>query len=89
LTITAVLNGEIDLAWVDNANNESNFELERCDGKGKCRLFVLVASPGQNVMSYKDLGLLPATSYAYRIRAVNSAGNSAYSNTAKAKTPRR
>ena len=89
LTITAVLVGEIDLSWADNSNNESNFELERCDGKGKCRMFVLIASPGENVVSYKDGGLSPATAYAYRVRAANAAGTSAYSNTAKPKTPRR
>ena len=89
LMVTAVLSGEIDLAWVDNSNNESNFELERCDGKGKCRIFVLIASPGEDVISYADVGLLPGTQYTYRVRAVNLVGDSAYSNTVKAKTPRR
>ena len=87
--VTAVLSGEIDLAWVDNSDNESNFELERCDGKGKCRMFVLIASPNQNVVTYADLGLLPRTQYTYRVRAVNATGDSDYSNTVKARTPRR
>lgn len=52
-------------------------------------MFVLIASPGENVISYQDVGLSPATAYAYRVRAANAAGKSPYSNTAKARTPRR
>jgi hypothetical protein len=37
---------------------------------------------GANVTTYPDTGLAPSTTYSYRIRASNSAGDSGYSNTA-------
>ena len=89
LTASAVSSTTINLSWSDNSNNETDFELERCDGKGKCRTFMLVASPGENTSSYMDTGLQPGSPYSYRIRAVNSGLYSAYSNTAKDRTPRK
>jgi hypothetical protein len=41
---------------------------------------------GGNVTTYPDTGLAPLTTYSYRVRASNSAGDSAYSNTATAVT---
>jgi hypothetical protein len=38
------------------------------------------------VTTYADTGLTPLTAYAYRVRASNLAGDSAYSNTAIAIT---
>lgn len=89
LEARALSTTQIALTWADNSDNENNFELERCDGKGKCRTFMLIASPGENNVGFTDAGLAPATQYAYRVRAANEAGNSAYSNTAKARTLRR
>lgn len=49
-----------------------------------CALIVLL---GANANSYTDSGLAPLTTYTYRVRAVDSAGNrSAYSNSASATT---
>ena len=39
-----------------------------------------------NTTSYQNTGLIAATSYSYRVRAYDSTGNSAYSNTASATT---
>jgi hypothetical protein len=36
---------------------------------------------GANVTSYTDTGLLPRTTYRYRVYAYNASRNSAYSNT--------
>jgi hypothetical protein len=39
--------------------------------------------------TYRSTGLSANKTYYFRVRAYNAAGSSAYSNTAKAKTPRR
>jgi hypothetical protein len=46
-----------------------------------------VATVGANVKAYAATGLSPSTAYAFRVRAFNAAGDSAYSNTAAATTP--
>ena len=81
LTATAVSTSEIDLAWADNSNNETGFELERCQGTS-CTTLPL----GANVTSHADTGLAEGTTYSYRVRACNAYGCSAYSNTARATT---
>ena len=77
------------LTWTDNSLNEESFDIERCDGKGKCRVFNVIAIQGANTISFLDTGLDSATQYSYRVRAANSVGNSGYSNVAKARTLRR
>jgi hypothetical protein len=89
LVAAATSMSSISLTWIDSSMNEDNFELERCEGKGRCRTFILIASPGQNTVSYTDGELSPGTQYSYRVRSVNQVGVSQYSNTAKARTPRR
>jgi fibronectin type 3 domain-containing protein len=48
--------------------------------------FSQIASLGASVATYSSTGLAASTQYTYRVRATNSAGNSAYSNTATAAT---
>jgi pectate disaccharide-lyase len=83
LSATAISSSQINLAWVDNANNETGFSVERATGAGT---FSAIASLGANVTSYQSTGLAPSTTYSYRVRASNSGGNSGYSNTASATT---
>lgn len=83
LTAAAASSSQINLAWTDNANNETGFTVERATGTGA---FALVASLGANVTAYQSAGLAPSTAYSFRVRATNSSGNSAYSNTATATT---
>ena len=85
LTATAVSSSQINLAWTDNANNETGFKIERCQGSG-CSNFAQVNTVGANVTTYSDTGLTASTSYSYRVRATNLGGDSAYSNTASATT---
>jgi hypothetical protein len=85
LTATAVSTSQIDLSWTDNASNEDGFKIERCQG-ALCTDFVQISTVPANVSSYSNTGLSAATTYRYRVRAYNSAGDSGYSNTASATT---
>jgi hypothetical protein len=75
LRVAAFGTSEIDLAWNANSFNETGFQVERSpDGT----TFTPIAPP-TTVPSYRDVGLGSGTYY-YRVRAVNGAGNSPYSN---------
>ncbi len=84
LVATAVSSSQINLTWTD-ADNEQGFKIERCTGVG-CTEFIQIATVGANVTSYSNTGLTASTSYSYRVRAYNAAGDSDYSNTATAVT---
>ena len=74
---------QISLSWVDNAINETGYQLERStDGVN----FNLLATAVINTTSYLDLGLAANTTYYYRVLARNTEGNSPYSNIASATT---
>jgi galactose oxidase len=89
LTATARSASRIDLSWTDGAANEDGFRIERCMGVMVACAdagFVQIAQTAPNATSYSDTGLSAVAPYSYRVRAFNSAGNSAYSNTATAVT---
>ncbi len=67
---------DITLSWTDNSNNESGFLIQRKTGTSGT--FAQIATVGTNVRSYVDSGLAAATTFCYRVRAFNSAGNSAF-----------
>ncbi len=83
LAATAVSSSRIDLSWQDNSNNEDGFKIERKTGAGS---FVQIDQVGPNQTTYSNTGLTASTTYTYRVRAFNSAGNSGYSNEASATT---
>jgi hypothetical protein len=80
-TVTA---SAVPLTWTDNATNETGYQVERAVGGGN---FALLATLGANATSHTDSTVAAATSYSYRVRAVNAAGNSDYSNTVGVTTP--
>jgi hypothetical protein len=84
LSATALSMSQISLAWTDNSNNESGFLIERKTGVSGT--YALIVQVGPGVTSYTDGGLNSATQYFYRVRAVNAAGTSAYTNEANAVT---
>jgi carboxypeptidase T len=84
LTATAISASQINLTWADS-DIETGFKIERCTGAG-CSDFAQIATAGANVTSYSNTGLTPSTSYSYRVRAYNTAGDSDYSNSASAVT---
>lgn len=78
LIATENLPDTIDLTWTDNSTNETGFEIERRTLVGGA--FALIHTTVADVTNYSDAGLTSG-GYEYRVRAVNSGGNSAYSNT--------
>lgn len=83
LVATAISSSQINVQWADLSDNETGFELERSnDGTNFAKLTDLNA----NTTAYSNAGLSASTRYWYRIRAKNTAGSSAYSNTADATT---
>ncbi|MEO6542852.1 MAG: LamG-like jellyroll fold domain-containing protein, partial [Nitrospiraceae bacterium] len=79
LTVTTSGSNQLTLAWTAATDNVgvTGYAVERCQGVS-CTAFLQFATSGTN--SYSDLGLTPGTTYRYRVRATDAAGNlSAYS----------
>jgi probable HAF family extracellular repeat protein len=79
---------QVTLQWTDNANNETGFRIDRCQGNN-CANFLQIAMVNANARTYIDTGTSRNMIYRYRVRAFNTAGNSAYSNIANVQTPKR
>jgi hypothetical protein len=71
---------QLQLSWFDNSTNEDGFKIERATGVGTP--FTQIATAGANITTYNDSNLTAGTTYCYRVRAYNVAGNSSYSNAA-------
>jgi transcriptional regulator CtsR len=84
LIATAAGSTQINLSWTDNSTNEDGFKIERKTGVGGT--YAQIATVGVNVTSYPNTGLSASTTYYYRVRSYNTAGDSAYSNEANATT---
>lgn len=84
LTATAPAWNQVSLSWTDNSNNETGFKIERSVSGGS---YVQIATVGANVTTYSDVTVTGATTYAYRVKAYNDGGDSAYSNIATVTTP--
>ncbi|HEX8676735.1 MAG TPA: kelch repeat-containing protein, partial [Segetibacter sp.] len=85
LTATAISSSQINLKWRDNAKNETSYTVQRATASAGP--FAVIATLGANAVSYSNTGLTAAKTYYYRVKANNTAGSSAYSNTASATTP--
>jgi len=85
LTASAVSTSRIDLAWTDNATNETNYVLERATNSAfnGTTTFNLAADS----TAFSDTTVLAATAYYYRLKAINQSTSSGYSDTASATTP--
>jgi chitodextrinase len=87
LTATAASGTQINLSWTASTDNVgvTGYKVERCQGGG-CLSFAQIGAPTGT--TFGDSGLLASTTYSYRVRATDAAGNlSGYSNTATATTP--
>jgi glucose/arabinose dehydrogenase len=77
----------IDLAWTasTDASGITGYVIERCQG-ASCTSFSQAGASGS--ASYSDTGLASSSTYRYRVRALDTAGNfSAYSGIVAATTP--
>ncbi|MGB7161364.1 MAG: fibronectin type III domain-containing protein [Tepidisphaeraceae bacterium] len=84
LAASVMTSTRIDLTWTDTSNNETGFIVERSpDGPAG---WTALTTLSRNTTSYSDVGLTPATSYSYRVRATNAVGDSPDSNVVAATT---
>jgi chitodextrinase len=86
LTPTVVSATQINLTWTASTDNTAvtGYRVEQCTGTG-CGTFTEIGT--STTASFSSIGLTASTTYSYRVRATDAAGNlSAYSNTAVATT---
>lgn len=88
LSAAAPASNRVNLAWTDNANNETGFTIERAPvTNGVPGTFAGIDGVGANVTTYSDTTVAANTAYAYRVFAFNLGGNSQPSNVATVTTP--
>lgn len=71
---TSIAPSLVNIRWTDNSTNETNFRVERSSNNGVT--FTTVASLAPNSGLVQDINLIESTSYTYRVRAINGAGES-------------
>jgi FtsP/CotA-like multicopper oxidase with cupredoxin domain len=92
-TLTATLQAGplVQLSWTDNANNETGFRIERSVNGGAFTLLATASAlPTSGTVTFNDTAVQPAataTTYAYRVAAINVGGTSAFTNTASVTEP--
>jgi len=76
----------VELNWVDNSDDETEFLIER--SREEENEFIVISSTNPNVNAYLDENLAEETIYQYRVKALNSETGleSGYSNVAMAQT---
>lgn len=77
LTGTVLSPTSAELRWRDLSANESGFKIERRESSNPT--FAEIGTTAANVVQFTDATRTAGTSYYYRVRAWNAAGNSAYS----------
>lgn len=83
LTATAISSNYIKLNWLDS-DNESGYKIEQL----KSTVWESVATLPANTISWQSPYQTSLTTYTYRVVAYNVVGEIAYSNAARATTPR-
>jgi len=90
INFTNVVSTEIPAAssltvnWIDGTTNEDNYIVERSINGTD---FIVIATLGANITSYNDAGLVPNTTYYYRVKATNSTESSVYETTSLTTSP--
>ena len=78
--IGAAQAAQLTLTWSDASTNEDGFKIERATGTTGA--YGQLATVAAGTSGYVDAAVTAGTTYCYRVRAYNSAGDSAYSNAA-------
>ena len=79
---------QVTLTWTDNATNETGYVIQRSvNGGAYASLATPAAHTGTGTMTYIDTTVLPGTTYAYQVYAVNGLIRSTLSNTATVVVP--
>ena len=85
LKATATSSSSATLTWLDNSSNETGFRIEyTTDGRN----WKFLGNAAANINSITASSLRSKTTYWFRVRAYNTVGNSAWSNTSSTTTPR-
>ncbi|SHL44749.1 Por secretion system C-terminal sorting domain-containing protein [Flavobacterium pectinovorum] len=90
INFTNVVSTEIPIAssltvnWIDGTTNEDHYVVERSINGTD---FTVIATLGANITSYNDTGLVPNTTYYYRVKATNSTESSVYETTSLTTPP--
>jgi hypothetical protein len=72
---------QVVLSWIDTSNNEGAFKIERSTDNVN---FAQIDVASANATTYTDTNVAAGTTYYYRIRATNDAGDSGYTAAASA-----
>ena len=81
LTFVSATRTSITMTWNDRSTDETGFEVQRSrTGTGGWTTVTLPAHPGTGIVTWTSTGLSRNTPYFYRVRAINAAGASTYSN---------
>ncbi len=86
LTATATSSSQINLGWTASTDNVgvTGYRVESCQGVS-CSTFAQISSP--TALTYSATGLAASSSYSFRVRATDAAGNlGPYSNIATTST---
>ena len=68
---------QLTATWTDNADGTAMFKVERKTGTGGT--YSQIGTTPTGATSYVDTGVVAGTTYCYRVRASNAAGDSGYS----------
>ena len=84
LSATAVSTSQVDLRWTDNATNETEMVVERCEGSAtwcaENSAFYGHQGLPENATAFSDTRVQPGATYSYRVTAYNGGAPSGPSN---------